>query len=123
MNPDVFLLYTVMQFGMRNAQATFQHLVNTVLSGLSGCDAHLDDIVVYSGFWDEHIQQLVSVFERLRDANLTLKLAKCEFSQATVTSLGKVVGRGQVKLVHSKIEAILSFPALDSRRELGGLLP
>lgn len=53
--PDVFLQYTVMPFGVRNAPATFQHLVNTVLAGLSGCEAYLDDIVVYSESWDKHI--------------------------------------------------------------------
>lgn len=46
--PDNFLQYTVMAFGMRNAPATFQRLVNIVLSGLSGCEAYLDDLVIYS---------------------------------------------------------------------------
>lgn len=114
--PDAFLRYTVMPFGVRNAPATFQRLVNTVLSGLSGCEAYLDDIVVYSSSWDDHIQQLQAVFERLSDANLTLNV--CEFGQATATYLGKIVGRGQVKPVYSKVEAILSFPAPVSRREL-----
>ena len=116
--PDAFLEYTVMPFGVRNAPATFQRLVNTVLSGLSGCEAYLDDIVVYSATWDEHVQQLQAVFGRLSEANLTLNLAKCEFGQATVTYLGKVVGRGQVKPVHSKVEAILSFPPPVTRRGL-----
>lgn len=93
MTPDAFLQYTVMPFGVRNAPATFQHLVNTVLSGLSGCEAYLDDIVVYSSSWTDHIQQLHTVFGSLRDANLNLNLAKYEFGQATVTYLGKVVGR------------------------------
>ena len=116
--PDAFLEYTVMPFGVRNAPATFQRLVNTVLSGLPGCEAYLDDIVVYSSTWDDHIQQLRAVFDRLGEANLTLNLAKCEFGQATVTYLGKVVGRGQVKPVHSKVEAILSFPPPVTRRGL-----
>lgn len=58
------------------------------------------------------------MFGQLQDANLTLNLAKCEFGQATVTYLGKVVGQGQVKLVNSKVEAILSFPVPFSRHEL-----
>lgn len=53
--PDTFFQYMVMPFGMRNGPATFQRLVNIVLSGLSGCEAYLDDIVVLSGSWDEHI--------------------------------------------------------------------
>ncbi len=116
--PNAFLQYTVMPFGVRNAPATFQHLVNTVLSGVTGCEAYLGDIVVYSSSWKDHIQQLHLVFERLNDANLTLNLAKCEFGQATVTYLGKVVGWGQVKPVHSKVEPIWSYPAPGSRHEL-----
>ena len=116
--PDAFLEYTVMPFGVRNAPATFQRLVNTVLSGLSGCEAYLDDILVYSSTWDEHMRTLRAVFGRLGEASLTLNLAKCEFGQATVMYLGKIVGRGQVKPVHSKVEAILSFPPPVTRRGL-----
>lgn len=102
--PDAFLQYTVILFGIRNAPATFQRLVNPVLFGSSGCEAYLDDIVVYSNSLDDHIQQLCEVFGRLRDANLTLNLARCEFGQATVTYLGKIVGRGQVKPAYSKLK-------------------
>lgn len=49
--PDDFLQYTVMAFGMRNAPATFQRLVNIVLSSLYGCKAYLDDLVIYSDSW------------------------------------------------------------------------
>lgn len=116
--PDSFLQYTVMAFGLRNAPATFQRLVNYVLAGLSNCEAYLDDLVVYSATWGEHIDHLTSVFKRLSAANLTINLAKCEFGQATVVYLGKVVGGGMVRPVHSKVEAILSYPAPTTRREL-----
>lgn len=106
-----------MPFGMRNAPATFQHLVNTVLCGVTGCEAFLDGIVVYSSTWREHMKLHV-VFDRLQAANLTLNLAKCEFGQAAVTYQGKIVGRGLAKPIQSKIEAILAFPAPSSRREL-----
>ena len=114
--PDTFLQYTVMPFVMRNAPATFQWLVNIMLSGLCDCEAYSDDIVVYLGSWDEHIQQLFSVFGRLLDANLTMNLAKCEFGQAMVIYLDKVVGRGQVRPLHSKVEAILSLSIPSSHR-------
>lgn len=74
--------------------------------------------MIYSSSWDEHFQQFKTVFKRLCDANLTLNLAKCEFGRATVEFLGKVVGQRQVKPVNSKVEAIRSFPAPGSRREL-----
>lgn len=50
---------------------------------------------------------------------MILNLAKCEFGQATVTYLGKVVGRGQVRPVEAKVEGILSFPAPASQRLSG----
>uniref|UniRef100_A0AAY4AYL3 Gypsy retrotransposon integrase-like protein 1 n=1 Tax=Denticeps clupeoides TaxID=299321 RepID=A0AAY4AYL3_9TELE len=116
--PDNFLEYTVMPFGLRNAPATFQRLMAKVLCGIKNCDAYLDDIIVYSSTWSEHIHTLTAVFKRLQDASLTLNLAKCEFGKATVTYLGKEVGQGQVKPVMAKIQAILAFPVPTSKREL-----
>ncbi|XP_042559700.1 uncharacterized protein LOC116219171 [Clupea harengus] len=116
--PDNFLQYKVMPFGVRNAPATFQCLINHVLSGLTGCDAYLDDVVVFSSTWPEHLVQIRELFNRLAKANLTVNLAKCEFGKATVTYLGKVVGRGQVHPVGAKVEAICNFPAPSNRRGL-----
>ncbi len=115
--PDAFLQYTVMPFGVRNAPATFQRLVNRVLWGCRG-EAYLDDIVVHSATWDEHINQLKQVFQRLAEANLTVNLAKCDFAKATVIYLGKIVGGGMVKPVNAEIEAIKLFPVPSTRREL-----
>lgn len=116
--PDSFLQYTVMPFGVRNAPATFQRLVNHVLSGMTGCEAYLDDVVLYSSTWSEHLDQIRELFVRLAKANLTINLAKCEFGKATVTYLGKVVGRGCVKPIHAKVNAICGFPKPITRREL-----
>lgn len=58
----LYLHYTVLPFGACNAPAAFQRLVNTVLSGLSGCEALLDDIVVYSSSWSDHTQQMMPTF-------------------------------------------------------------
>lgn len=85
--PGAFLQYTVMPFGDQNVPATFQRLVNIVLSGLSRCKAYLDDIVIHSSSWHDHIHQLKAMFSKLHDANLTLNLSKCQFGQATVKYL------------------------------------
>lgn len=116
--PDDFCQYTVMPFGMRNAPATFQRLVNKVLKGVADCEAYLDDVVIYSSSWSRHVAQLEEVFDRLAVANLTLNLAKCEFGQATVTYLGKVVGHGKVCPIEAKVEAIVNFGVPSSRRDL-----
>lgn len=55
----------MMAFGMCDAPATFQWLVNTVLSGLRNCNAHLDDLIVYASTWEEHLHILEQVFTHL----------------------------------------------------------
>ena len=116
--PDDFLCYRVMAFGMRNAPATFQRLINTVLTGMPGCEAYLDDVVLFSATWSEHIDQVRELFCRLSAARLTINLAKCDFGKATVTYLGRVVGGGQVRPLDAKVSAICNFPAPADRREL-----
>lgn len=110
--------YNVMSFGLRNAPATFQRLMNRVVSGLEGCAVYLDDVVVHSDTWEKHVAHIRALFLRLLEAQLTVNLAKCEFARATVTYLGKVVGQGQVQTVRAKVQAIDSFPPPASKREL-----
>lgn len=116
--PSGLYSYSVMSFGLRNAPATFQRLMNRVVSGLQGCAVYLDDVVVYSEEWSEHLDRIRALFTRLVDACLTVNLAKCEFAQATVVYLGKIVGQGQVMPVHAKVVAIDKFPIPATKTEL-----
>lgn len=108
--PDAFLQYTVMPFGVCNAPATFQRLVNRILYGMSGSEAYLDNVILYSSSWSEDLNQIKDLFLRLAEANLTINLTKSEFGKATVTYLGKIVGNGCVTPIGAKVEAICSFP-------------
>lgn len=63
--PDAFLQYTVMPFGVRNAPATFQRVMNRILYGMSGCEAYLDDVVLCSSSWSEHLNQIKDLFVTL----------------------------------------------------------
>uniref|UniRef100_A0A3B3I2A9 Gypsy retrotransposon integrase-like protein 1 n=1 Tax=Oryzias latipes TaxID=8090 RepID=A0A3B3I2A9_ORYLA len=116
--PDHFLQYTVMPFGLCNAPATFQRLVNKVLGDVRNCRAYLDDIVVYSDVWSNHLATLRDVFERLSAASLTLNLAKCEFGKGTILYLGQQVGGGRVCPADVRVSAIIAFPVPTGRREL-----
>ena len=84
---------------MKNSPATFQRLINQVISGLTGCDAYIDDVIVYSETWSEHVEIMYKLFEKLS-----------EFGKATVTFLGHVVGQGNVKPVVAKVKTICEFP-------------
>lgn len=104
--PTGLYSYTVMPFGLKNAPASFQRLMNLVVGGLEGCSVYLDDVVIYSDDWENHFVRIQKLFDRLAHAHLTVNLAKCEFAKATVRYLGCVVGQGRVCPVRAKVQAI-----------------
>ena len=63
--PNGLYQYKVMPFGMKNSPATFQRLVNNVICGLDGYDAYIDDVIIYSDSWSDHLQRIRKFFERL----------------------------------------------------------
>ena len=56
-----------MPFRMKNSPATFQRLVNKVISGLDGVEAYIDDVIIYSDAWEEHLRLIRSFFDRLSE--------------------------------------------------------
>jgi transposase InsO family protein len=69
--PSDLCSHTVMPFGLRNAPATFQRLMNMVVRDLEGCAVYLDDVVIYSDNWETHLQRIDALFGRLADACLS----------------------------------------------------
>ncbi|KAJ1133341.1 hypothetical protein NDU88_011636 [Pleurodeles waltl] len=102
--------FTVMPFGLKNAPATFQRLVNTVLQGLEAFSAaYLDDIAVFSSSWDDHLVHLWKVLEALQKAGLTIKASKCQIGQGKVVYLGHLVGGEQIAPLQGKIQTIIDW--------------
>ena len=89
--------YKVMPFGMKNAPATFQRMVNKLVRDIDGCEGYIDDVVIFSDNWSDHIRQIERFFQIMREAKLTINLMKSEFGKATVKYLGHIVGQGQVR--------------------------
>ena len=76
-SPYGLFQFTVMTFGLQGAPATFQRMMDELLRGTEGySEAYLDDIVIYSDNWKDHMKHLKEVF---RKAGLTVKLDKCQF--------------------------------------------
>ena len=61
--PNGLYQYKVMPFGMKNSPATLQRLVNNVICGLDGCDAYIDDVIIYSDSWSDHLQRIRKFFD------------------------------------------------------------
>lgn len=108
----------VLPFGMKNAPASFQRLMNQVTVGLDNVVTYIDDLVAYSFSWADHLVHLGQLFERLEEAGLVVNLPKCELGKGQVTYLGHRVGHGEVLPKAAKIQAILDFPVPQTRRQL-----
>ena len=114
-----------MPFGLCNAPATFQRLMERCMGELNlrDCLIYLDDIIIFSSTFEEHLERLQAVFERLQQHNLKLKPSKCVLFRRQVTYLGHVVSEEGIHTDPSKIEAVKSWPipktTKDVRRFLG----
>ncbi len=91
--------YKVMPFGLKNAPATFQLLMQTVLRGLEVFSlAYIDDIVIFSQSFSDHISYIIQVLSRLAQANLTVKKSKRSWCFVSFDFLGFCVGAGKLSI-------------------------
>jgi transposase InsO family protein len=104
--------FTSMPFGLCNAPATFQRVMDVVLTGLNYeiCLVYLDDIILFSHTVSEHLVRLCQLLNRLRGANLKLKPSKCHLLKKTVTFLGHVVSAGSIATDPAKIIQVREWP-------------
>ena len=104
--------FEVLPFGLSNAPAVFQRLMNLVMQGLTweACLVFLDDIIVMSSTFEQHLERLNAVFNRLRSANLKLKPSKCKLFQLKVKFLGSVVFEKGIEPDPDKLTAISEWP-------------
>ena len=98
--------FRVMPFGLCNAPATFERLMDRALQGLrwSRCLVYLDDIISIGTTFDDSLDNLTLIFERLPSYGLQLKSTKCHLFQTSVPFLGHVVGRNGLECDPRKIE-------------------
>src|SRR6266540_6569931 len=101
-----------MLFGLTNAPATFQRLMNYVLHDYLNdfVIVYLDDILVYSDIFEEHLNHLRKVFIKLREANLIIKLKKCKFSQRKIKFLGHTIETDGLRIDPENIDKIINCP-------------
>ena len=112
--------FNVLAFGLSNAPAIFQRLMDLVLAGLTWqiCLAFLDDIIVMSETFEQHLERLALVFDRLREANLKLKPSKCHLFQRKVKFLGSVVSDVGIEPDPDKVSAVKDWPIPKNLTEL-----
>ena len=106
--------FKVMPFELCNTPATFERLMDRVLQGLrwSRCLVYLDDIISFGTTFDDALENLTLIFERLRSYGLQLKSTKCHLFQTSVPFLGHIVGRGGLECDPRQIMDVKSCSGL-----------
>lgn len=104
--------FKVMPFGLHSAPATFQRLLDTIIGPEFEpyAFAYLDDLVLISSTFSDHLALLNEVFHRLRSAGLVINAEKCKFCQKELKYLGHVINEHGIQTDPDKVESIKSFP-------------
>jgi hypothetical protein len=107
-------------FGLATSPGAFQHAMNTVLTGLNWvhCMVYIDDVLIYSHSFDQHMAYLDEVLKRLCEANLKVKLSKCEFVRTECHYLGHKLNSLGMGPDPAKVQAIASLEPPDNLKDL-----
>ena len=116
--------YTVMPFGLSNAPAVFQHMMNDIFRDLLDqfVVIYVDDILIYSSTQEEHNQHVKIVLDQLRKFHLFAKLEKCSFDQDQVEFLGYMVTPHGVHMDSRKVDTLLSWATPKSVHDIQSFL-
>ena len=115
--------FRVMPFGLNGAPASFQRMMDLVVDGMQDfAAAYLDDLVVYSDSWEDHLEHLKMMLQKLREAGLTVKPRKCQFGMDHCVYLGHVVGGGKIQPEASKIDVVDSFVVPTTKKQVRAFL-
>ena len=105
-------------FGLAQAPAYFQKLINDILKGCNFAMGYLDDIIIYSRSEKEHLEHLEEIFTRLKAAGLELKLEKCCFFKKHLQYLGHLILADGIQPLPEKLESIAKMPAPRNPKEV-----
>ncbi|KAK0408055.1 hypothetical protein QR680_003750 [Steinernema hermaphroditum] len=112
--------FTVMPFGLTNAVATFQRAIKGIFEDIltQYVFAYVDDILVASETWEEHILHLKEVLKRLKNAGLRLKAQMCCLAKDEVQSLGHLLTTDGLKMDPEKVAPMRDYPEPKNVKEL-----
>jgi hypothetical protein len=109
--PDGLWEFQVTPFGLKTSPAVFQRCMDQILAGLKwgSCLVYLDDVLIMAADYEEMLQRLRLILERLREASMTLNPSKCAFGYQEVKILGHIVDEAGIRPDPAKIESVTNF--------------
>ena len=110
--------FTRCPFGLSQAPAYFQRLINKVIKGLPFAFGYLDDVLIHSPDIETHLKHIRIFFQRLREADLKLKNSKCNYFKTHVQYLGHLVSGKGIRPLPEKLDSIKKMPAPTTPKEI-----
>ena len=110
--------FLMVPFGLAQAPAYFQLLMNKVLKGLKFAMTYLDDIIIFSKNKLQHLEHLEIVFSNLQEAGLKMKRSKCDFFKSEIHYLGHLISPEGISPLPNKLDCIRHMPALKDMKEI-----
>ena len=120
--PNGLYHYRVLPFGMTNSPAIFNRVMREVMRDIEGVEMFVDDVLIHSPSFSQHLETLRVVFERLRQYNLTIKPSKCLIGHEKVPYLGHVIGGGQYGCQLDKIVKVRDAPTPQTKTQVKSFL-
>ncbi|MBW0536498.1 hypothetical protein O181_076213 [Austropuccinia psidii MF-1] len=113
--------YTRMPFGIKNAPAHFQTMINTIFQeeiseGLMV--VYIDDIIIYSETWEDHLQYIDRVLSKCTPINLKISLKNFNFGQQELLALGHKVSGLSLEIDQNRLAAVLQKPVPKNIKEM-----
>ena len=105
-------------FGLAQAPAYFQTLIDKVLDNIDFAMGYLDDIIIFSRSEEEHLDHIEQVFKRLEEAGLKLSLEKCSFFKKHIQYLGHLLSEEGIQPLPEKLESIAKMPRPKNQKEV-----
>uniref|UniRef100_L7LYP4 RNA-directed DNA polymerase n=1 Tax=Rhipicephalus pulchellus TaxID=72859 RepID=L7LYP4_RHIPC len=118
--PDGLYQFKVMPFGLCNAPATFERMMDSLLHGFkwSTCLCYLDDVIVFAPTFEAHLERLSKILDVFRLAGLQLNSSKCRFGRRRITILGHIVDANGVQPDPEKVRAVKDFPVPKTAKDV-----
>ena len=110
--------FLMVPFGLAQAPAYFQLLMNKVLKGLKFTMTYLDDIIIFSQDESQHLEHLEIVFSHLWEAGLKMKHSKCDFFKSEIHYLGHLISPEGISPLPNKLDSIKHMPVPNSAKEI-----
>ncbi|GJP78256.1 hypothetical protein CLOP_g8581 [Closterium sp. NIES-67] len=114
--------WNVMLFGLRNASAVFQRVMDQVLKTVPSAACYIDDVVIYSKTEEEHAEHLRATLDAIAAVGLTCHPEKCKIARRTITYLGFEVRGGKMGIQEAKVAVLDKLGALKDKGALRALL-